>query len=323
MEIELDSNEYLSPISSSTCDSFPNQNNETQQKPINLNAMLNFLIEKYSLKDIMKRIIIFMTLRGKGNNINKDLDLMIDEIYQRTGSINIIKAMLEQKINMNKEDINTLSSASVKEKFIPIPNNHHNKNIRDNNSKNKSFKSNEDSMEVIHLEDDELKNDKNDNKNNNDGIIIDINDNYIDKEDKKEENNEIIDLKYDKLNSSNYIEINSNQGQDKKTSKKKRRFSPSQISYHCSLIEGIYYKYYKKIQYENKFFFICGNPECKGCGIYDINDKTFYLVKGHLVGNSFNCYKNLMDEQDKRNFKYMKNKNVNEIQMYNDENDEI
>ena len=93
MEIELDSNEYLSPISSSTCDSFPNQNNETQQKPINLNAMLNFLIEKYSLKDIMKRIIIFMTLRGKGNNINKDLDLMIDEIYQRTGSINIIKAM--------------------------------------------------------------------------------------------------------------------------------------------------------------------------------------------------------------------------------------
>ena len=47
------------------------------------------------------------------------------------------------------------------------------------------------------------------------------------------------------------------------------------------------------------------------------------MVKGHLVGNSFNCYKNLMDEQDKRNFKYMKNNKVNEIQIYDDENDEI
>ena len=332
MEIELNSNENLFSASSCTCDSFSNQNHEIQQKPLNVNAMLNCLIEKYSLNKVMNRIIFLMTFRGKENNINGDLDLVIEQILDREGSLNIIKAILESKIDEDKEGINasikinkenkikqisSLPSNKVKEKFIPI--HQDNKNIN-----NKSSNSNEDSTEIIILEDDESRNNKNnkDKKIAND-IIIDINDNYINKENKKEENDEIIDLKYNKLNSSNYIEINSNNDYANKTSKTKRRFASSQISYHCSVIYGYYYKYYKKFQYKNNFFFQCDNPECNGCGIYNKNDKTFRLIDGHLFGNSINCYKKLMNEQDYRNFRYMKKYKVNEIQMYNDENDEI
>ena len=103
----------------------------------------------------------------------------------------------------------------------------------------------------------------------------------------------------------------------------KKVYDPSKVFYHCSIIEGIYYKYIKEYIKEKEIIFICINPKCKAWGIYDLEDKTFRLMKEHYNGKSIFCCKKYMTDQDERNKKYMIKNKVYENIMYKDENDEI
>ena len=100
----------------------------------------------------------------------------------------------------------------------------------------------------------------------------------------------------------------------------KGKFSINRISYHCSNINGHYYKYLcEQFSSPNEIKFRCFNDKCKAWGIYDISDKTFTLREEHWFENSIDCYE--MNEQDKNNLAYMKNNKIDEIQMYNDVHD--
>jgi hypothetical protein len=123
-----------------------------------------------------------------------------------------------------------------------------------------------------------------------------------------------------KLNSSNYIEINIINKSTKKK-KTKIKFDVSKISYHCSIIHGIYYKY-KLFNFltKNEIVFSCENPKCESYGIFDINEKTFTISKPHWDGTSIICYHNQMKEDDIDNYNYMIKNNLDEIQIYSDNN---
>ena len=101
---------------------------------------------------------------------------------------------------------------------------------------------------------------------------------------------------------------------------RQRNLKTKDITYHCSIIEGIYYKYKNdnKIN-QNLIKFVCINPSCASWGIYDTNDKTFTLQKEHWVNDTIICYHYSMTKQDKKNYKYMIAHNVDEMQMYIDE----
>ena len=101
-----------------------------------------------------------------------------------------------------------------------------------------------------------------------------------------------------------------------------RNFKVKDISYHCSIIEGIYFKYkiLSKIN-QNLVKFVCINPKCHSWGIYDTNDKTFTLQEGHWADNTIICYHKSMTKQDKKNYLYMLYHDLDELQMYNDQKD--
>ena len=100
---------------------------------------------------------------------------------------------------------------------------------------------------------------------------------------------------------------------------KKRIYKLKDLSYHCSLIKGIYYKYrLHKIVSAKIIIFHCVNAGCDAWGIYDKTDKTFTLQQYHMVGDSVVCYHNNMKKQDKNNYLYMKENKIDEIQMYKD-----
>ena len=307
MEIEIDSNINSTHSSSSINDNVPINKHIANKTPLNSESMLKELIEKYSLEKVVKSVIISVTSKRKREKEISELDSRINQIPMAS--------------NEEKE----------KEKFIEINNSNNKEKEKNDNSINKIANSNEKIIDVIQITDDDSKNSGklNNNNNNNtniDNLIVDINDNYLGNDDNKVENEEQINLKDKKLNSSNYLEINSNNDHSKKksiVSQPNKVYDISQISYHCSIIEGIYYKYIKEYIKEKEIIFICINPKCRAWGIYDIEDKSFTLQKAHFNGKSIFCCKKYMTSQDERNKNYMiKNKKV-EMLMYKDENDEI
>ena len=160
----------------------------------------------------------------------------------------------------------------------------------------------------------------NSNKKYKENVVIDINDNYKDRTINLSEEEEIKEIEEIEHYSSNYLDNYPYENKNK-LKKKKNKFKLSDISYHCSLIKGNYYKYKKDklISPGNtQILFKCYNPNCKSYGIYDIIDKTFILKKPHWTGNTYLCYKHLMKEQDWNNYNYMIKNNIEEIQMYLD-----
>ena len=335
MEIEIDSNINSTHSSSSINDNVPINKHIANKTPLNSESMLKELIEKYSLEKVVKSVIISVTSKRKREKEISELDSRINQICQMEGPIKLLQVLLELK-NVKKKGINTIPMASneekEKEKFIEInnSNNKEKEKEKNDNSINKISNSNEKIIDVIQITDDDSKNtgklnNNNNNNTNSDNIIVDINDNYLGNDDNKVENEEQINLKDKKLNSSNYLEINSNNDHSKKKSiiPQPKVYDLSQISYHCSIIGGIYYKYIKEYIKEKEIIFICINPKCRAWGIYDIEDKSFTLQKAHFNGKSIFCCKKYMTSQDERNKNYMiKNKKV-EMLMYKDENDEI
>ena len=365
MDIEKEPNIFSSSSTSPSNKSIFNSENYFQQN--SLNMILNTLIKKYSLNEVIKSIVFSTTLNqiNLENNKNEpDLQDIINQIYKEVGPVKIIQTILELQVDEN--DINiinnknkkiTKNSGKKEEVFIDINKiknneNRNDKNPKINDTKNifnlSSENTDEDNNDnAIIINDNSkprnTKTRKNNNNNNND-LIIDINDKYID-------NSNVINLS-ESSNDSNYtIEIASNSKSPspnkniinlgKKSFKKnilplketskintkgnnttKRKYNLHDISYHCSNIEGIYYKYKKDKfinQSKNLIRFKCYNPKCESWGIYDASDKTFTLQKLHWVDNTIHCYDKYMNEQDKKNHFYMKLNGVNELQMYKDE----
>ena len=338
MELEIDSNINSTHSSSSIVDIVPNSKQVPIKKSLNLDSIIKALIEKYSLKEVIESIIhtINPTKKSKAKEKeNSELDSRINEICQMEGAIKMIQVLIQLK-NVKKNRIKKASVVSneekEKEKFIEIGNNKEKeKNNNPINSINKRSKSNENIVDVIRITDEDSKNSGKINNNNNnnithDNIIIEIDDNYLGNGENKVENEEKIDLNDKKLNNSNYLEITSNNDHSNKKgiiTQPKKVYDPSKVFYHCSIIEGIYYKYIKEYIKEKEIIFICINPKCKAWGIYDLEDKTFRLMKEHYNGKSIFCCKKYMTDQDERNKKYMIKNKVYENIMYKDENDEI
>ena len=339
MELEIDSNINSTHSSSSIIDIVQNSKQVPNKKSLNLDSIIKALIEKYSLKEVIESIIhtINPTKKSKEKaKENSELDSRINEICQMEGAIKMIQVLIQLK-NVKKNRVKKASVVSneekEKEKFIEIGNNNKEKEKNNNpiNSINKRSKSNENIVDVIRITDEDSKNSGKINNNNNnnithDNIIIEIDDNYLGNNENKVENEEKIDLNDKKLNNSNYLEITSNNDHSNKKgiiTQPKKVYDPSKVFYHCSIIEGIYYKYIKEYIKEKEIIFICINPKCKAWGIYDLEDKTFRLMKEHYNGKSIFCCKKYMTDQDERNKKYMIKNKVYENIMYKDENDEI
>jgi hypothetical protein len=86
------------------------------------------------------------------------------------------------------------------------------------------------------------------------------------------------------------------------------------LSYHYSIINGECYKYkLKGINEDGIATFICFDKNCESYGIYNLTNKMFTILKEH----NYSCNKNL-NSDDKINFSYMKNINIEEMQIVND-----
>ena len=271
-----------------------------------LKSTLKQLIKKYTNISVIDSIncCILNERRKKKKKLNSELDSFIYKIYLKFGPFILFQTILTLKENdqineiikfdeefNNEVKIISLASTSEDEVFLDINKDEINKRYHSSNENNdKKYKEN---------------------------VVIDINDNYKDKKIdlREEEEQEIEEVEY---NSNNYLDKYSDENiKIKKLKKQKNKFRLSNISYHCSLIKGNYYKY-KKVKFikNTQILFKCYNPNCKSWGIYDTIDKTFMLMKPHWTGNTIFCYKHLMKEQDWNNYDYMVKNNVEEIQMY-------
>jgi len=280
-------------------------------------SILNLSL-KFSSEIIIQNIVFYTSPNRKvfsKKSKKRDLELYngINQIYQNFEPLTIFETLLNEEIKEENNDIIniksepknevkviSMESTSVDENFIDIDNIQNDKSTKSNNDYDIVLKDEkENGKESDEIKEEEIKINPGD-------IIIDINDNYIDSESKNETNMEISD---EELNSSNYLEINPN-----------TKFNIKNISYHCSIIDGNYYKY-KMLEEpieKNRIKFICYNKKCESFGFYNIKDKTFELSKPHWDGYTIHCYQDLMSEIDMKNYNYMIYNNVNEIQMYSE-----
>lgn len=276
-------------------------------------SILNLSL-KFSSEILIQNIVFYTSPNRKvfsKNSKKRDLELYngINQMYQNFAPLKIFETLLNEEIKEKNNDISetknevkviSMESTSVDENFIDIDNIQNDKSTKSNNDYDIVIKDEkENAKESDDIKEEEIKINPGD-------IIIDINDNYIDSESKNETNMEISD---EELNSSNYLEINPN-----------TKFNIKNISYHCSIIDGNYYKY-KKLEEpieKNRIKFKCYNEKCESFGFYNIKDKTFELSKPHWDGNTIHCYQDLMSEKDMKNYDYMIYNNVDEIQMYSE-----
>ena len=293
------------------------------------NSDIKFIFNQESLKSTLKNLIMKYTneaviesifccidneRKKKKKKLNSELDSVLYKIYQKFGPLKLFQTIsslkendkvnelnnFDEEFNINNEvKIISLASTSEDEVFLDINNDENNTRYHLSNEIN------------------EENNNNNSNKKLKENVIIDINDNYQDKIIDLREEEEIEEEEH---NSNNYLDKYPDQN-IKKLKKRKNKFKPSDIWYHCSLIKGIYYKY-KKLEtvssQNNQIIFKCYNRKCKSYGIYDTIDKTFMLKEPHWTGSTYLCYKDLMTEQDLNNYNYMRNNHVYEIQMYRD-----
>ena len=295
-----------------------------------IKIILENLIEKYSLREIIDCIITETTLsQNKIVKENKELYDIINLLCHNTGIPEIFKYVLDLQedkyINSNTKNENSkknsLSSTS-EEEYINIDNkiNDITVNLSDNDyiKLNNSNNSINNDTDIINLTESE---DLIENNNNN---IISLYENestsFLEKKGKNSE------LKMSKKKLNKKIDIPCYRKRFKiyseekffNINKKLENNKVKDLSCHYSIINGDCYKYkLKNINEEGIASFICIDKKCKSYGIYNINNKMFTLLKGHNVDNNYSCNRN-SNVNDKIYFAYMKNNNIEEMQVIND-----
>ncbi len=271
-----------------------------------LKTLLDNLEQQYSLKSLIDCIISKATNKDNiecGNNtelnkiistICKEIDVSeifdcILDVQGEEQNININKSLNQNNGNDEEKNKRISLSTTLEEEPIEI------KDINNNNPININDDDDENNSDIISLS-------ESDDNNNLEKIIVNGLEKYS-HTDKKGKKIKVIHINSDENNNEF----------DKKVEKFKN------LSFHCSIIQGEYYKYKLKLV-NNKGFakYICFNPNCEGYGMYNINNKTFTLLKEHNCdNNNYCCYKN-MDSQDKIYYSYMVNNNIEEMQILND-----
>jgi hypothetical protein len=283
---------------------YDNENNYNKKT---LKSIIDYLNKKYSLKILIDCIISKTTNNNKNKyNDNSELNKIISAICKEIGVVEVFKCLLsykgedqnnsiDQSLNLNKgneeETYKRVSlSTTFEEEPIEISENNNDNTITINED-------DEDNDNIISITDSE-------DNNNLDKKIINGNEHYS--------------LTDKKVNKIKIININSDEKTNKIKIFDKNRLK--NLSFHCSIIQGEYYKYKLKcINSKGIAKYICFNPKCEGYGIYNINNKMFTLLKEHNYdsNNNYSCCK-YMDFQDKIYYSYMKNNNIEEMQIIND-----
>jgi len=300
-------------------------NDDIVSKEKTVKIMLSNLIEKYSLELIIDTIIEITT---KPKNVNEndnnknELYNIISLICNNTQGTKIFKYILDIQSEKNKEKkINKLiwnnnqmnkKNPYVEETFIDIDYDIDNNNNNNNESIITLDEEEDDDEEIIYISSDSDDDISIDNK------MISLCENestsYIDKKGRKTElKSKKRSKKKDKVSTSlNSYKMNS----EKKLINIKIKLLRNKIknlSYHCSMIYGHFFKYKKKsFNYKGIVKFICFNPKCEGYGTYNINNTIFTLLKEHI---DINCSFNNLNSLDKKYYSYMKERNIDEMQI--------
>ena len=137
--------------------------------------------------------------------------------------------------------------------------------------------------------------------------------------------NNIINISDDDIDNENIINLTDSddnmkeneKNNDLKIIKNKDYYDKNKtkdLSYHYSIINGECYKYkLKGINEDGIAIFICFDKNCESYGIYNLTNKMFTILKEH----NYSCNKNF-NSDDKLIFSYMKNINIEEMQIVND-----
>ncbi len=283
-----------------------------------LKSILENLRQKYSLKQIIDCLIFETTTKKENYKYikNNELNNIISLICSDIGTLDVFKCILdiqgdEQdnnieesiKIDKGKEEEKNKRfslSSTFEEELIEINDNNNNNIINIDDDEEEEYNN------IIHLTDSE-------DSDNMEKIIIPYgykSTAHINNEDRK-------------LISKKRLNINSHQNKsvEKMINFKKllNKFKLKDLSFHCSLINGYYYKYRLKLINLSKGIakFICLNPKCESYGIYNLNTKMFTLIKEHNINKNCSCLK-IMDSKDKIYYSFMKNNNIEEMQIIND-----
>ena len=312
-------------------------NGKDIKSPENINLILENLKQKYTLKEIIDAIIS-ETIKGKNDkenyytNKSSDINSIISFIYKKIGALRIFKIILDIQSKEDKNEIRKIKESNLinrkrkedkneRKNILSLPSTveedpyeyNINNNIINLNEEDDNNNLNTDIININESDDE--------NNNNNEDAIFSINDN----EPLNRINSEIkIRDKSYKLGEKENIEsfyINSN-----KINYKEKCFLEgskiltnkiNNLSYHCSIINGIYFKYkFKSFDKKGIAKFVCFNPKCGGYGIYNLNNKMFTLLKEHNYFNNSFCSKN-MDRFDKIYYSYMKINHIEELQITN------
>ena len=333
IEIEKEQNQISYQSTSSLGDSDSELKNSSNEN--NFNMVLKCLLEQYSLEEVIESFFsstVKYTKNKKDKKKFSELNCLIKKLNKIEGASKFLKSLIELPNNIKeKNEINNCKNNEENEiKKISMASTHEDENYIDvnMNEDNDHYSNNDNNMinlskktEVINILDDDFKRKKKSKNKNTDEIVIEIDDNYIEKEENN--NNAIINLGKAKSLSSKYLDVIPIKKCNKKNEliNTNKIYNIDNISYHCSIINGIYYKYKVELidKLDSEVKFKCFNKRCKSFGIYDYTDKSFILKEPHWDGESIDCCRKLITEQDENNYFYMVDNNVNEIQMYSDE----
>ena len=282
--------------------------NKSQDNTIKI--ILEALKEKYSLKLLVEAIISETTIPNKekekmnsNNNINNELNNIIALICQKIGTTEIFKYILDIKNDNNEKHNN-----NENKQFLNIKLNNKDKGNFKNIEMPITTKVKEDTNNKI---DNLISLDEEEGNKEHFSYIENSNNGNVDSGGKSE-------LKIIKnLDNRQSIDISNNIYSENKCTKVKKK-KIKKLYCHCSIINNFFYKYkLKSINNKGIANFFCANTECKGCGIYNINNKTFTLQKGHDNENNENncCANNNLDGKDKIIYEYMKYYNIEELQI--------
>lgn len=303
------------------------------KSPEAVKLILEILKQKFTLKEIID-IIISETIKKKNekeinnynNNKPNDINVLISFICKKIGSLRMLKCILDTESKEDEKDIRETKLLNKKKKenkyeknkIFSLPStveeelNEMNNinNYIDNNIIN--LEEEENNKDIICLTDSD---DENKYINIEDSIFsFNENEKYNNKIKKELEIKKISikknkdDFSFHKINSTEKFGITENNRLINKI---------KNLSYHCSIINGIYFKYkFKSMNKKGIAKFVCFNPKCEGYGIYNINNKMFTLLKEHNSTNDKFCSV-YMDNFDEIYYSYMKLHNIEEMQIIN------
>ena len=301
-----------------------NEDEETSQENV-IKLILQNLIKRYSLEKIIDDINSIAKDNENENEIilNEKIPLdskdIISILYNNVGCIKLYRSLLDicqqsKETSQKNETEKELKSEkfNIWKKSKPHFSTEEEENPQINNYKdiNKNNKEDELVIEINNMNEDI------DNENN----IITLNEDdddetvfepKIERKGKKEKR-EKKEKKEKKLRKPIFVDTDNVSGD---SNKKEKVSQKKKLGFHYTFNEGNLYKFrIKKINDDNAIF-ICDDIYCKAFGEFSIKDNSFKLIREHNIPNDEHIYNEIMSVKDKNVLKYMKDNNIDDIQL--------